>query len=35
LDGWVRHVASHVLTEEVTRDKEMGRNVVMGEGKPL
>jgi hypothetical protein len=37
-DGWMgyrRSVSNHGLTEEDSRDRDVWRNLVLGEGKPL
>jgi hypothetical protein len=34
-DGLRRSMTNHGLTEEVTRDRDRWRNLVLGEGKPL
>jgi hypothetical protein len=35
IDGVRRSMTNHGLTEEDTRDRDRGRNFVLGEGKPL
>jgi hypothetical protein len=35
IDGVRRSMTNHGLTEEDTRDRDMWRNLVLGEGKPL
>jgi hypothetical protein len=35
IDGVRRSMTNHGLTEEDTRDRDRGRNLVLGEGKPL
>jgi hypothetical protein len=35
IDGVIRSMTNHGLTEEDTRDRDRWRNLVLGEGKPL
>jgi hypothetical protein len=35
IDGVIRSMTNHGLTEEDTRDRDRWRSLVLGEGKPL